>query len=65
MTMMEMPRGRGLRGLVLVRDLLAERGATAEELEAHAQEAERVRMQLAQLIAGPDALAQPGWGAAA
>ncbi len=70
MTIMQMPEQRAerafplgpevddlllrLRGLVLVRDLLAERGATAEELDAHAQEAGRVRMQLAELIAGPE-----------
>lgn len=70
MTMMQMPEQRAerafplgpevddlllrLRGLVLVRDLLAERGASAEELDAHAHEAERVRMRLAELIAGPD-----------
>jgi hypothetical protein len=43
-----------LRGLVLVRDLLTERGATAAEIHAHAEEAERVRAQLADLI-GPAA----------
>ena len=42
-----------LRGLVLVRDLLAARGSSAEELDAHAREAERVRVELAELIAGP------------
>jgi hypothetical protein len=47
-----------LRGLVLVRDLLAARGASAEELDAHAREAERVRLQLAELIAGSDVPAQ-------
>ncbi|MGN6380863.1 MAG: hypothetical protein ACTHNU_18065 [Gaiellales bacterium] len=43
-----------LRGLVLVRDLLADRGASAAEIHAHAEEAERVRGQLANLI-GPAA----------
>jgi hypothetical protein len=51
-----------LRGLVLVRDLLAGRGASPEEVDAHAREAERVRVQLAELIGGSD---DPGYGAAA
>jgi len=41
-----------LRGLVLVRDLLAQRGATAAEIDEHAREADRVRAQLAALIGG-------------
>ena len=41
-----------LRGLVLVQGLLAERGATADEIDAHAQEADRVRARLAELIGG-------------
>ena len=41
-----------LRGLVLVRDLLVERGASPEEVAAHADEADRVRAALAELIAG-------------
>ena len=41
-----------LRGLVLVRDLLAQRGATAAEIDEHAREADRVRMRLAALIGG-------------
>jgi hypothetical protein len=41
-----------LRGLVLVRDLLAERGATAAEVDEHAREADRVRGRLAALIDG-------------
>lgn len=41
-----------LRGLVLVRDLLAERGATLEEIEQHSREADRVRARLAELIGG-------------
>jgi hypothetical protein len=39
-----------LRGLVLVRGVLEQRGASAAELEAHAREAERVRATLARLI---------------
>ena len=41
-----------LRGLVLVRDLLAQRGATAAEVDEHAREADRVRTRLAALIDG-------------
>jgi hypothetical protein len=41
-----------LRGLVLVRDLLAQRGATAAEIDEHAREADRVRARLAALIGG-------------
>ena len=41
-----------LRGLVLVRDLLAQRGATAAEIDEHAREADRVRLRLAALIGG-------------
>jgi hypothetical protein len=41
-----------LRGLVLVGGLLEQRGASAAEIEAHADEAERVRSTLAQLIGG-------------
>ena len=51
-----------LRGLVLVRDLLAERGASAEEIDQHSREADRVRAQLAALIGGDTA---PLAGAAA
>ena len=47
----------GLRGLVLVGDLLAERGASAAEISAHAEEADRMRAQLAELIAGRAAAA--------
>jgi hypothetical protein len=46
-----------LRGLVLVRDLLAQRGATATEIDEHAREADRVRIQLACLIAGNEEVA--------
>jgi hypothetical protein len=42
------------RGLVLVRDLLAERGATRSEIEAHSNELERVRGQLADMIRGSE-----------
>jgi hypothetical protein len=40
------------RGLVLVRDLLAQRGATRSEIEAHTNELERVRARLADTISG-------------
>jgi hypothetical protein len=51
---------------MLVGDLLAERGATTEEIDAHAQEADRVRARLAELIGGPDAdVDARGEGAAA
>ena len=39
-----------LKGLVLVRDLLRERGATADEIAAHSAEIERVRMRLADFV---------------
>jgi hypothetical protein len=39
---------------VLVRDLLAERGATSGEIEAHSDELERVRARLADMIRGSD-----------
>ncbi len=42
------------RGLVLVRDLLADRGATGNEIEAHTVELERVRAQLADIIRGSE-----------
>ncbi|TMM20853.1 MAG: hypothetical protein E6F97_09580 [Actinobacteria bacterium] len=38
-----------LKGLVLVRALLETRGASASELEAHSEEIERVRAELARL----------------
>lgn len=41
-----------VRGLVLVRQLLAERGATRAELDAHADELERRRRRLAAMIKG-------------
>jgi hypothetical protein len=40
-----------VRGLVLVRDLLAARGATAGEIEAHENELERRRQKLVDLLA--------------
>jgi hypothetical protein len=40
------------RGLVLVRDLLAERGATRSEIETHTNELERVRARLADTVSG-------------
>ena len=39
------------RGLALVRELLAERGASAAELEAHTRALERARAELAGRIA--------------
>jgi hypothetical protein len=41
-----------LRGLELVRKLLAERGATSEELAAHVDELKRVRRELVEVLAG-------------
>jgi hypothetical protein len=38
------------RGLVLVRQILARRGASRAELDAHTRELERVRHQLAEVI---------------
>jgi hypothetical protein len=40
-----------LRGLVMVRDLLVERGATAAEVAAHTREADRVRTHLTEMLA--------------
>jgi hypothetical protein len=40
------------RGLLLVRDMLAARGASEAEVDAHTDELERVRHQLAELIDG-------------
>jgi hypothetical protein len=42
------------RGLVLVRELLAKRGASSNEIEAHNAELERVRAQLAVKISGSE-----------
>jgi hypothetical protein len=41
-----------IRGLVLVRDILAERGASPAEIRAHIDEAEQLRVRLAELIRG-------------
>lgn len=41
-----------VRGLVLVRDLLVARGATEAEIDAHTEELERRRLELAAII-GP------------
>ena len=41
-----------VRGLVLVRDLLAERGAARAEVDAHTDELERTRRRLASMIGG-------------
>jgi hypothetical protein len=38
------------RGLELVHDLLAQRGATNAELDAHSRELDRVRRQLIQTL---------------
>lgn len=47
-----------VRGLVLVRDILIERGASRAELDEHADELERVRDRLADLISGRAAAAE-------
>ncbi len=39
-----------LKGLVLVRELLARRGAPAGEIDAHSAEIERVRARLARAV---------------
>jgi hypothetical protein len=41
-----------LRGLVLVGGLPEQRGASAEEIDAHVREADRLRAKLARLIGG-------------
>jgi hypothetical protein len=46
-----------LRGLALVRDLLAQRGASRAEIAAHSLELGRVRARLAELIGGGPAVA--------
>jgi hypothetical protein len=38
------------RGLVLVREILAGRGATHDELEAHTRELDRVRSELVEAL---------------
>jgi len=42
-----------VRGLVLVRRLLAERGASRDEIDAHSHELQRVRRRLAAAITEP------------
>jgi hypothetical protein len=42
-----------VRGLVLVCGLLAERGASEDELEAHTRELGRLRRRLTTLVDGP------------
>ncbi len=44
-----------LRGLLLVGGLLEQRGASADEVEVHAREADRLRAELARLIGGDGA----------
>jgi len=39
-----------LKGLVLVRELLQDRGASAPEIRSHSEEIERVRARLADLV---------------
>jgi hypothetical protein len=42
-----------VRGLVLVREVLEDRGVSEDELDAHTRELERLRGRLARLIEGP------------
>jgi hypothetical protein len=46
-----------LRGLVLVRGILAERGATQAELDAHSAELARLQRRLGDIIRGNELLA--------
>jgi hypothetical protein len=48
-----------VRGLVLVRGLLAERGASEDELEAHSRELGRLRHRLTSLVGGAAPLRRP------
>jgi hypothetical protein len=41
------------RGLVLVREVLARRGASHDELDAHTRELERVRSELVETLSRP------------
>ena len=41
------------RGLVLVREILARRGATTDELDAHTRELQRVRGELVSTLSRP------------
>ncbi len=43
-----------IRGLALVRDLLVDRGASHAEIDAHTDELERLRRQLAGMITGDE-----------
>jgi hypothetical protein len=47
-----------IRGLVLVRALLTERGASREELDEHTRELERLRERLADRIRGREPLSE-------
>ena len=40
-----------IRGLVLVREILRQRGATAAELDAHTAELQRLELRLAEISA--------------
>jgi hypothetical protein len=48
-----------LKGLILVRALLEERGASEAELQEHSDAITRVRRQLAELIKSSGALSTP------
>jgi polyhydroxyalkanoate synthesis regulator phasin len=43
-----------LKGLVFVRSILEERGATREEIDEHSSEIERLRERLAELVRDED-----------
>jgi len=43
-----------MRGLAVVRDLLAQRGASHAEIDAHSRELDSVRHRLADLIGGAE-----------
>jgi hypothetical protein len=45
-----------VRGLAVVRDLLAKRGASTDEVAAHSRELETIRARLAELIRGTGTL---------
>jgi hypothetical protein len=49
-----------IRGLVFVRSLLEERGASPLELERHRRETDRLRQRLAAIVAAGGAAAAPG-----
>ena len=55
-----------IRGLVLVRDILRQRGATAAELDEHTAELERLKRRLAKLsvlgCSRSDASTERSWG---